>query len=86
MTYVVVDGCITCKYMECIEVCPVDCFYEGPDMLVIHPAECVDCGKCEPAYPAGAIRPGTAPGAEKFLRLNAEFAGVWPNIAKKPPD
>jgi ferredoxin len=86
VTYVVVDSCIKCKYMECVDVCPVDCFYEGPDTLVIHPSECVDCGKCEPVCPADAIKPGKAPGVAKFLRLNAKFACVWPNITKKPPD
>jgi NAD-dependent dihydropyrimidine dehydrogenase PreA subunit len=48
MTYVVTDNCIKCKYMDCVEVCPVDCFYEGENMLVIHPEECIDCGVCEP--------------------------------------
>ena len=86
MTYVVLDSCIKCKYMDCVDVCPVDCFYEGPDRLVIHPSECVDCGKCEPACPVEAIKPGTARGVEKSLRLNAKFAAVWPNIAKRPPD
>ena len=51
MTYVVTDACIRCKYMDCVEVCPVDCFYEGENMLVIHPDECIDCGVCEPECP-----------------------------------
>jgi NAD-dependent dihydropyrimidine dehydrogenase PreA subunit len=57
MTYVVVENCIKCKYMDCVEVCPVDCFYEGENMLVIHPDECIDCGVCEPECPAEAIKP-----------------------------
>jgi ferredoxin len=89
MTYVVVESCIKCKYMDCVEVCPVDCFYEGENMLVIHPDECIDCGVCEPECPVEAIKPDTEPGLEKFLKLNADFAKVWPNITVKkepPPD
>src|SRR5262249_19152100 len=72
--------------MDCVEVCPVDCFYEGENMLVIHPDECIDCGVCEPECPVEAIKPDTEPGLEKWLSLNAEYAKVWPNItAKKPP-
>ena len=86
MTYVVTDNCIKCKYMDCIEVCPVDCFYEGDNMLVIHPDECIDCGVCEPECPAEAIKPDTEPGQEQWLTLNADFAKIWPNItAKKDP-
>jgi ferredoxin len=59
MTFVVTDNCIKCKYMDCVEVCPVDCFYEGDNMLVIHPDECIDCGVCEPECPANAIVPDT---------------------------
>ena len=61
--------------MGCIEVCPVDCFYEGENMLVIHPDECIDCGVCVPECPVDAIKPDTDPGLEKWLSLNAEFAG-----------
>jgi len=89
MTYVVVESCIKCKYMDCVEVCPVDCFYEGENMLVIHPDECIDCGVCEPECPIEAIKPDTEPGLEKFLKLNADFSKVWPNITVKkepPPD
>ena len=89
MTYVVTEDCIKCKYMDCVEVCPVDCFYEGDNMLVIHPDECIDCGVCEPECPAEAIKPDTEPGLEKWLGLNAEFAKTWPNITIKkdaPPD
>ena len=58
MTYIVNDNCIKCKYTDCVEVCPVDCFYEGENMLVIHPDECIDCGVCEPECPVDAIKPG----------------------------
>ena len=87
MTYVVVESCIKCKYMDCVEVCPVDCFYEGENMLVIHPDECIDCGVCEPECPVDAIKPDTEPELEKFLKLNADFAKIWPNITtkKEPP-
>ena len=87
MTYVVTENCIKCKYMDCVEVCPVDCFYEGENMLVIHPDECIDCGVCEPECPAEAIKPDTEPALEKWLALNAEYAAKWPNIAefKEPP-
>ena len=64
MTYIVNDECIKCKYMDCVEVCPVDCFYEGENMLVIHPDECIDCGVCEPECPVDAIKPDTEPGLE----------------------
>ena len=60
MTYVVIDNCIACKYTDCVEVCPVDCFYEGENMLVIHPDECIDCGVCEPECPNQAIYMGEA--------------------------
>jgi ferredoxin len=86
MTYIVTENCIKCKYMDCVEVCPVDCFYEGENMLVIHPDECIDCGVCEPECPIEAIKPDTEPGLEQLLSLNAEFSKIWPNItAKKPP-
>ncbi|WEX77334.1 ferredoxin family protein [Sinorhizobium numidicum] len=83
MTYVVTDNCIRCKYTDCVEVCPVDCFYEGENFLVIHPDECIDCGVCEPECPAGAIKPDTEPGLDMWLKLNAEFATQWPNITVK---
>src|SRR3981081_3700165 len=88
MTYVVTEACIKCKYTDCVEVCPVDCFYEGANMLVIHPDECIDCGVCEPECPVDAIKPDTEPGLKKFLELNAEYAKSWPNITakKEPPE
>ena len=82
MTYVVTENCIKCKYMDCVEVCPVDCFYEGANMLVIHPDECIDCGVCEPECPAEAIKADTEPDLEKWLALNAQYAPVWLNITE----
>ncbi len=88
MTYIVIDGCIKCKYMDCIEVCPVDCFYEGENMLVIHPDECIDCGVCEPECPIEAIKPDTDDGMERWVQINQEYAEKWPNITRKgePPE
>ncbi|MGU9961488.1 MAG: ferredoxin FdxA [Candidatus Puniceispirillales bacterium WSBS_2018_MAG_OTU23] len=83
MTYIVNDNCIRCKYTDCVEVCPVDCFYEGENMLVIHPDECIDCGVCEPECPPEAILPDTDAGAEDWLKLNTDMAAVWPNIIRK---
>jgi len=87
MTYVVNQACIKCKFMDCVEVCPVDCFYEGNNMLVINPDECIDCGVCEPECPAEAILPDTEPGMEKYLELNRKYSEIWPNITikKDPP-
>jgi ferredoxin len=83
VTYIVTEVCIKCKYTDCVEVCPVDCFYEGENMLVIHPDECIDCGVCEPECPIDAIKPDTEPGLEKWLEINAEYASKWPNITAK---
>ena len=83
MTYIVNEKCIKCKYTDCVEVCPVDCFYEGENMLVIHPDECIDCGVCEPECPVDAIKPDTEPGLEKWLELNRKFSESWPNITSK---
>ena len=86
MTYVVTDNCIACKYTDCVSVCPVDCFYEGENMLVIHPDECIDCGVCEPECPADAIRPDTEPEFEQWIAFNQKYAELWPVIteAKDP--
>ena len=82
MTYIVKDGCVKCKYMDCVEVCPVDCFYEGENMLVIHPDECIDCGVCEPECPAEAISDDSDDSAKKWIDINRKYAEVWPNINK----
>jgi ferredoxin len=87
MTYVVTEACIRCKYMDCVEVCPVDCFHEGENMLVIDPGVCIHCGVCVPECPAEAIERDDEPGVEKWLLLNSEHARLWPVIARKgqPP-
>jgi len=87
MTYIVNEDCIKCKHMDCVEVCPVDCFYVGANMLVIHPDECIDCGVCEPECPVDAIKPDTEPGAEEWVEFNREYSEQWPNITRKgePP-
>jgi ferredoxin len=72
MTYVVTEVCIKCKYTDCVEVCPVDCFYEGANMLVIHPDECIDCGVCEPECPVDAIKPDTEPNLDKWLEVTTK--------------
>ena len=83
MAYVVTENCIKCKFMDCVEVCPVDCFYEGENMLVIHPDECIDCGVCEPECPAEAILPDTEDGLEEWLEINTKYSEDWPNITTK---
>src|SRR5210317_1997012 len=83
MTYIVNDKCIKCKLMDCIEVCPVDCFYEGKNMLVIKPDECIDCGVCEPECPVDAITADTEPGSEKWLEINKKYSDIWHKIREK---
>jgi ferredoxin len=84
MTFVVTDACVRCKYTDCVEVCPVDCFYEGENMLVIHPDECIDCGVCEPECPVEAIKPESED-LLKWVEINREYAQAWPVITKKKP-
>jgi ferredoxin len=89
MTYIVTESCIRYKYMTCVEVCPVNCFHEGENMLVINPSGRIDCGVCEPERPAEAIKPSTGRGIDQWLELNATFAAQWPNIrcaAERPID
>ena len=86
MTYIVNENCIKCKLMDCVEVCPVDCFYEGENMLVIKPEECIDCGVCEPECPVNAIEPDTSNEGNKWVDLNNKYSSVWPNITKKRED
>jgi len=87
MTFVVIENCIKCKYTDCVEVCPVDCFHEGPNFLVIDPEECIDCTLCEPECPAEAIYPedDVPAGQEQFLALNAELSREWPVISEMKP-
>lgn len=85
MTYVVTESCIRCK--DCVEICPVDSFYEGANMLVINPDECIDCGACQPECQAEAIFSDSDPGAEAWRSLNATYAAQWPSSSRKgqPP-
>ncbi|RYU58209.1 ferredoxin family protein [Methylolobus aquaticus] len=84
MTFVVTENCIKCKFTDCVDVCPVDCFHEGPNFLVIDPDECIDCTLCEPECPANAIHSEdeVPPGQEQFIQLNAELAKIWPTITE----
>ena len=82
MTYLVNDKCIKCKHTTCVDVCPVDCFYEGKNMLVIKPDECIDCGVCEPECPIDAIISDTESGSEKWLEVNKKYSEIWPNISE----
>jgi len=85
MTYVVAENCVKCKYTDCVEVCPVDCFHEGPNFLVIDPEECIDCNLCVAECPAQAIFPEDDVPADQrqFIALNAELARLWPAITEK---
>ncbi len=86
MTYVVTDNCVRCKYTDCVSVCPVDCFYEGENMLVIDPDECIDCGVCVPECPAEAISP-ESPDLTNWVEINRKYAKQWAVITKQkaPP-
>ncbi|CAI8245349.1 MAG: Ferredoxin 1 [Glaciecola sp. HTCC2999] len=87
MTFVVTDNCIKCKYTDCVAVCPVDAFFEGPNFLVIDPDICIDCELCVPECPADAIVQDEkiSPDQAQFLELNAELAKQWPNINEIKP-
>ena len=87
MTFVVNENCIKCKYTDCVEVCPVDCFHEGPNMLVIDPEECIDCTLCEPECPVDAIlSEDDLPEDQQFLiELNTELSRDWPVITEMKP-
>lgn len=88
MPSVVTENCIKCKYTECVAVCPADCFHEGPNFLVIDPAECMNCTLCVVACPVGAIYTAydLPDDQQRFIALNAELSALWPSIkAPKPP-
>ena len=85
MTYLVTDNCVKCKHMDCVEVCPVDCFYEGENFLAINPDECIDCGVCQPECPVDAILQDSELGTEldKWMDINHKYSLIWPNITRK---
>ena len=87
MTYVVTENCIKCKYTDCVEVCPVDCFHEGPNFLVIDPEECIDCTLCVPECPINAIyaEDDLPDEFQPYVQLNAELCQNWPVITEKKP-
>ncbi len=87
MTHVVTENCINCKFTDCVDVCPVDCFREGPNFLTIDPDECIDCAVCIPECPANAIFAEEDVPADQlaFIKLNAELAlnAGWKSITKR---
>ena len=85
MAYVVTESCIKCKYTDCVDVCPVDCFHEGPNFLVIDPEECIDCTLCVAECPVEAIfaEDDVPKGQEHFIALNAELTKTWPVIIER---
>jgi ferredoxin len=87
MTHIVLESCIRCKYTDCVDVCPVDCFREGPNMLVIDPDECIDCAVCIPECPVEAIRAeeDVPPEQKHFIAINVEKAKAWPSITRTKP-
>ena len=87
MAYVVTESCIKCKYTDCVDVCPVDCFREGPNMLVIDPDECIDCTLCVPECPVEAIfaEDDVPDDQQAFIALNKELAAGWPPIIERKP-
>lgn len=84
MPFIVTESCIKCKYTDCVEVCPVDCFHEGPNMLVIDPDECIDCTLCEPECPVEAImsEDDVPDNMQEFIQLNAELSREWPVLSE----
>lgn len=91
MTFIITESCIKCKYTDCVEVCPVDCFHEGPNFLVIDPDECIDCALCEPECPVKAIysEDDLPQDQQQFIQINADLAKSWPVLTSKkdaPPD
>jgi len=86
MTHLVTESCIKCKHTDCVDVCPVDCFYEGPNFLAINPDECIDCAVCIPECPVNAIQAeDDVADREVWMEINTKFSALWPRITKKKP-
>ncbi|MFM1880546.1 MAG: hypothetical protein RLZZ344_780 [Pseudomonadota bacterium] len=87
MTHVVTESCIKCRYTDCVDVCPVDCFRKGPNFLVIDPDECIDCAVCIPECPVNAIyaEEDVPDGQKDFIQINADLARAWPSITRLEP-
>ena len=85
MTHVVLESCIRCKYTDCVDVCPVDCFREGPNFLTIDPDECIDCAVCIPECPANAIFAEEDLPADQlaFIKINADLSPQFKSITKR---
>ncbi|MGQ0620412.1 MAG: DUF3470 domain-containing protein [Panacagrimonas sp.] len=86
MSFVVTDACIRCKYTDCVDACPVDCFHGGAVMVVIDPVVCIDCAACVPACPSDAIVEGSKPASAPWLELNRRFSGIWPQMLEHRSD
>ncbi len=84
MAFIVTDACVNCKFMDCTTVCPVNCFYEGENMLVIHQTECIDCGSCEPLCPSEAIIADIDDEEGDWVEFNSKYAAIWPRLTKRP--
>ena len=84
MTHIVTESCIKCRYTDCVDVCPVDCFRKGPNFLVIDPDECIDCAVCIPECPVEAIyaEEDVPEDQREFVEINAELSKVWPSITR----
>lgn len=86
MTHLVTENCIKCKHTDCVDVCPVDCFYEGPNFLAINPDECIDCAVCIPECPVNAIAAEEdVADSATWLDINTKFSALWPRITRKKP-
>jgi len=87
VTFVVTEQCIRCKFMDCVKACPVECFYEGPDFLVIHPDECIDCNACVTECPVNAIYQDKELPADQreFVEINRRMSLIWPPAVEPSP-
>jgi len=85
MSHYVTEACIKCRYTDCVDVCPVDCFHEGPNFLVIDPSECIDCGVCIPECPVDAIVDDNTIKDKSWIEINTRLSKVWPVISRRKP-